>query len=71
MRTTLVINETLLEEAKALSQLKTKRAVVEQALEEFVRKRAARKILDLEGKVDLSFGVEELIKQRRKDVPHR
>jgi Arc/MetJ family transcription regulator len=71
MRTTLAINETLLEEAKTLSQLKTKKAVVEKALEEFIRKRKARKILDLEGKVELSFGVEELIKQRRKDVPHR
>ena len=71
MRTTLAINESLLQEAKTLSQLKTKKAVVEKALEEFIRKRKARKILDLEGKMELSFGLEELIKQRRKDVPHR
>ena len=71
MRTTMAIDEALLEEAKALSQLKTKKAVVEKALEEFIRKRKARKSLDLEGKVELAFGVEEFIKQRRKDVPHR
>ncbi len=67
----MAINETLLEEAKALSQLKTKKAVVERALEEFVRRRKARRILDLEGKIDLAFGVKELIELRRKDVPHR
>ncbi len=71
MRTTLAIDEVLLEEAKALSELKTKKAVVEKALEEFIRKRKARKILNLEGKIDLAFSVEELIGRRRRDVPNR
>ncbi len=71
MRTTLVIDEKLLEEAKTLSQLKTKKAVVEKALQEFIKKRNARKILELEGKLELAFGVNELIERRRKDVPHR
>jgi Arc/MetJ family transcription regulator len=71
MRTTLVIDEGLIEEAKALSGIKTKKKAIEKALEEFVRKRKAKKLLDLEGKVELSFTVEDLIKRRRKDVPHR
>ncbi len=71
MRTTLVVKEELIEEVKALSGAKTKKDAVERALEEFVRRRKAKKLLDLEGKMELSFTVEELIGRRRKDVPHR
>ena len=48
-----------------------KGAVVEKALEEFIRRRRARRILELEGKLELAFGVDELVRRRRKDVPHR
>jgi Arc/MetJ family transcription regulator len=44
MRTNIVLDEELVQEALALSRLKTKRALVEQALREFV---AFRKRLDL------------------------
>lgn len=71
MRTTLAVREELLEEVKALSGAKTKKDAVEKALEEFVRRRKAKKLLDLEGKVDLSFTLEEFIGRRKKDVPHR
>jgi Arc/MetJ family transcription regulator len=71
MRTTLAIKEKLLEEVKALSGVKTKKEAVEIALEEFVKRRKARRLLELEGKVELSFTLDKFIEQRRKDVPHR
>lgn len=71
MRTTLAIREDLIEEVKALSGVKTKKDAVEKALEEFVRRRKAKKLLDLEGKVELSFTLEEFIGRRKRDVPHR
>jgi Arc/MetJ family transcription regulator len=71
MRTTLAIKEKLLEEVKALSGVRTKKEAVEMALEEFIKRRKARKLIDLEGKIDLSFTLNEFLEQRRKDVPHR
>ncbi len=71
MRTTLAVREDLIEEVKALSGVKTKKDAVEKALEEFVRRRKAKKLLDLEGKVELSFTLEEFIGRRKTDVPHR
>jgi Arc/MetJ family transcription regulator len=71
MRTTLAIKEDLLEEAKALSGLKTKKEAVEKALEEFIRRRKSKKLIDLEGKIDLAFTLDELTERRRKDVPRR
>jgi Arc/MetJ family transcription regulator len=71
MRTTLAIDEKLLDEAKKLSGAKTKREAVEIALHEFVMKKKARKLLDLEGKVELSFNLKELLSRRKKDVPYR
>jgi len=71
MRTTLAINEKLLDEAKELSGARTKKEAVEIALNEFIRRRKARKLLDLEGKVELSFTLKEFLNRRKKDVPHR
>jgi Arc/MetJ family transcription regulator len=71
MRTTLAINEKLLDEAKELSGAKTKKEAVEIALDEFIRRRKTRKLLDLEGKVELSFTLKEFLNRRKKDVPHR
>jgi Arc/MetJ family transcription regulator len=71
MRTTLVIDERLLKEAKSLSGAKTKKEAVEKALDEFIKKRKAKKLLELEGKVELSFSLEELLDRRKKDVPDR
>lgn len=66
MRTTLVINETLLKEAKNLSGAKTKKETVEIALAEFVRKRKAKKLIEMEGKINLSFTLDEFLEQRKK-----
>ncbi len=71
MRTTLAVREELIEEVKALSGVKTKKAAVEKALEEFIRRRKAKKLLDYEGKIELSYTLGELIERRKKDVPHR
>lgn len=48
-RTNLVLNEQLLEEATRLSGERTYSRTVERALEEFVRRAKARRILDLAG----------------------
>jgi len=71
MRTTLAINEQLLNEVKLLSGAKTKKDAVEKALVDFVRRRKAKKLLQLEGKIELSFTPKELLARRRKDVPRR
>ncbi|HXX80067.1 MAG TPA: type II toxin-antitoxin system VapB family antitoxin [Thermodesulfovibrionales bacterium] len=71
MRTTLAINKDLLDEAKELSGAKTKKETIEKALKELIQRRKSKKLIDLEGQVELSYTVEELIKRRRKDVPHR
>jgi Arc/MetJ family transcription regulator len=71
MRTTLAINEELLNEVKLLSGAKTKKDAVEKALVDFIRRRKAKKLLQLEGKIELSFTPKELLARRRKDVPRR
>lgn len=70
MRTTLLIDDKLIEEVKNLSGVKTKSEAVEKALEEFIKRRRARKLIDLEGKIDLSFTLKEFVERRRRDVPH-
>lgn len=71
MRTTLFINEQLLEEAKKVSGAKTKKEAVEIALEELVRRKKAEKLIELEGKIELSFTLSEFLKRRKKDVLYR
>jgi len=71
MRTTLAINEELLNEVKLLSGAKTKKDAVEKALVDFIRRRKAKKLLQLKGKIELSFTPRELLERRRKDVPRR
>ena len=65
MRTTLTINEELLEEAKTLSGAKTKKEAIEIALEEFVIREKSKKLVELEGKVELSFSLPEFLKRRK------
>jgi hypothetical protein len=55
----------------AISGAKTNKETVEIALDEFIRRRKAKKLIDLEGKVDLAYTLDEFLKQRRKDVPDR
>jgi len=71
LRTTLSIKEDLLEQAKEVSGAKTKKEAVEMALEEFVRRKKSKKLIELEGKIDLAFTLDEFLKRRKKDVPNR
>jgi hypothetical protein len=66
-RTNLVLREDLLEEATRLSGEKTYSRAVERALEEFVRRAKARKILDLRG----SGLWEGDLREMRRDAPAR
>ena len=71
MRTTLAVREGLIEQVRTLSGVKTKKEAVEIALEEFIKRRKSRKLIDLEGKVNLSVDLRGFLARRRKDVPHR
>ena len=51
VRTNISINETLMEQAIALSGLKTKKAVVEEALKLFVQMLHQKALLELKGKL--------------------
>ena len=52
VRTNIVIDDELLAEAQRLCGASTKRATVEFALQELVRRRERRKVLDLQGRVE-------------------
>ena len=52
MRTNIVIDDNLMAEAIKLSQLKTKKAVVTEALIEYIQRREQLKILGLFGTID-------------------
>jgi Arc/MetJ family transcription regulator len=51
MRTNIVLDEGLVEEALRLSGAKTKKELVREALREFVENRKRRNLLDLAGKI--------------------
>lgn len=56
MRTNIVLDDELMEEARRLSGLKTKREVVHEALRVFVEGKKRKSLLDLYGKVRLAPG---------------
>ncbi|MBE3130434.1 MAG: type II toxin-antitoxin system VapB family antitoxin [Acidobacteria bacterium] len=56
MRTNIVIDDGLVEEALSLSKLKTKRDVVHRALEEYVRILKKKDLRELRGKIRLAEG---------------
>ena len=56
MATNLAIDNALLDQAKDVSGLSTKRAVVTQALMEYIQKRKQAKVLALFGAVDYAAG---------------
>ena len=51
MRTNIVLDDKIVEEAMKISGAKTKREVVSKALKEFVETRKRLNLLDLEGKI--------------------
>jgi Uncharacterized protein conserved in bacteria (DUF2191). len=56
MRTNIVLDDGLINEAMALSKLKTKRDVVNKALEEYVRGLKKRDLRELRGRVSFVEG---------------
>ncbi len=65
MATNLDINEKLLDEALRIGRNRTKKATVEQALQEYIQRRKQQRILKLFGKIeyDSSYNYKE---QRRR-----
>lgn len=60
MRTNIVIDDELMEEALALSNGATKRAIVEEALRKYVQLRQQAKMRDLFGKVQWEGDIDEM-----------
>ena len=56
MRTNIVLEDSLVKEALKYSGAKTKRELIHQALEEFVKNRRRRNLLDLAGKIEFVEG---------------
>ena len=56
MRTNIVLDDSLINEALKYSQAKTKRQLIHQALEEFVKNRRRLNLLDLAGKIEFTEG---------------
>ncbi|MGB6338660.1 MAG: type II toxin-antitoxin system VapB family antitoxin [Candidatus Aminicenantaceae bacterium] len=52
MRTNIVIDDRLMEEALKLSKYKTKKELVHKALQEFIQNRKRRDLRELKGKVN-------------------
>ncbi len=68
-RTTLVLDEQVLEEATRLSGEKTYSAAVMRALEDFVRRARARRILDLRGSGLWEGDLSEMRRDRKRTKP--
>ena len=64
VRTNIELDEKLVEEARKLTRLKTKKAVVHHALQELVVKERRKKLLELEGKVKWRGNLDRLRKSR-------
>jgi Arc/MetJ family transcription regulator len=56
MRTNVVIDDQLIDEALRLSKIRTKREVIHKALEEFVRNRKKLDLKQIRGKISFSEG---------------
>lgn len=63
-RTNIELDEELVEEAMKLTGKKSKKALVNFALAELVRRRKRRKMLELEGRVEWSGDLDEMRKRR-------
>ena len=60
MRTNIVLDDDLVKEGLKLTKLKTKKDLVNLALEELVARRRRKKILKLEGKVKWEGNLDEM-----------
>ncbi len=63
-RTNIELDEKLVNEAMQLTHKKTKKDVVNYAVEELVRKLKRKKILELEGKIDWTANLDQTRQSR-------
>jgi Arc/MetJ family transcription regulator len=56
MATNLALDDRLLDKAKKIGHMKTKRETVNQALKEFIERRQQKNIMDLKGRIDFRDG---------------
>lgn len=66
MRTNIELDETLVKEASRLTGIKTKRALVDEALRVLIRVRKRRSLLELQGKIRFRDDYDH--KARRKEL---
>ena len=66
MATNLAIDDALLEEARRVGGLKTKRATVTEALNEYIQRRKQQRVVELFGKVDVDPKYDYKIQRRRR-----
>ena len=66
MATNLAIDDALLEEARRVGGLKTKRATVTQALNEYIQRRKQQRVVELFGKVDVDPKYDYKSQRRRR-----
>ncbi len=64
LRTNIELDEELVNEAMRLTQMKTKKELVNYALKELVRKVKRKNLLNLEGKVEWEGNLYEMRKSR-------
>jgi len=64
LRTNIELDEKLVAEGLKLTRKKTKKELVNYALEELVRKLKRKKLLDLEGKVEWTGNLSEMRRSR-------
>ena len=70
MRTNIVIEDRLIEEAQKLTALPTKKAVVDEALRTLIRLKKQEQILSLRGKIGWKGNLDEM-RSGRIDARHR
>lgn len=66
MRTNIVLEDDLVKEALKYSGAKTKKELIHQALEEFVKNRRRRNLLDLSGKIEFAEGYDHKLRREGK-----
>ncbi|MDZ7696983.1 MAG: type II toxin-antitoxin system VapB family antitoxin [Deltaproteobacteria bacterium] len=68
MRTNIVLDDDLMEQGLALTNLKTKRELVNLALKELVNRERRKALLALEGKLHWEGNLDEMRKNRFEDT---
>ena len=64
MRTNIVLNDELVKEGMRITKAKTKKELVNLALEELVARRKRKEILNLEGKIKWEGDLDEMRRRR-------